>query len=142
MTVEARLGIFRDRVVVGGAEFRIRRGRGGWCEIVDPARVGRVRYDGWRDRIQIESPPESVLIRFRWRNTLFAWRGRTYRIDSGFWGRVRIFDGAREVATGKVTLSGFRFEFVVPELRAIERELAVGLGLRAQTFAAILAVAH
>jgi hypothetical protein len=55
---------------------------------------------------------------------------------------VRIFDGEREVAGGKVTLSGFRFEFVVPELRAIERELAVGLGLRAQTFAAVRAAAH
>jgi hypothetical protein len=39
-------------------------------------------------------------------------------------------------------LGGFRFEFVVPELRAIERELAIGLGLRAQTFAAVLTVAH
>jgi len=65
-----------------------------------------------------------------------------YRIASGFWSRLKIFDGEREAAGGKVTLAGFRFEFVVPELRAIERELAIGLGLRAQAFAAVMAVAH
>jgi hypothetical protein len=55
---------------------------------------------------------------------------------------VRIFDGEREVAGGQVTLGGFRFEFVVQELRAVERELAIGLGLRAQTFAALMTAAH
>jgi hypothetical protein len=53
---------------------------------------------------------------------------------------VRIFDGDREVAGGKVTWGGFRFESVLPELHPIERELAIGLGLRAQTFAAMMAV--
>lgn len=142
MTVDVRLGLLRDRVFVGGAEFPVRRSRGGWREVVDPAGMGRVRYDGWRDRIQIESPAGSLLIPFRWRSTSFTWQGRTYRIASAFWSRLRIFDGEREVARGKVTLGGFRFEFVVPELRAIERELAIGLGLRAQTFAAVMAVAH
>jgi hypothetical protein len=140
VTVDARLGVLHDRVVVGGAEFPVRRGRRGWREVVDPAGTSRVRYDGWRDRIQVESPEGSVRIQFRWRNSTFTWQERTYRIDSGFWGRVRIFDGDREVAGGKVTWGGFRFEFVLPELHPIERELAIGLGLRAQTFAAMMAV--
>jgi hypothetical protein len=139
VTVDARLGLLRDRVIVGAAEFQVLRGRGGWREVVDSAGPGRVRYDGWRDRILIESPAGSLYIPFRWRNTLFTWQGRTYRIGSGFWSRVRIFDGEREVAGGKVTLGGFRFEFVVPEFHAIERELAIGIGLRAQAFAAVMA---
>jgi hypothetical protein len=142
VTVDARLGLLRDRVLAGGEEFQVHRSRGGWREVVDPAGTGRVRYDGWRDRIQIESPAGSLTIPFRWRNTTFTWQGRTYRIGSGFWSPVRIFDGERQAAGGKVTLGGFRFEFVVSELRAIERELAIGLGLRAQTFAAVLTVAH
>jgi hypothetical protein len=142
VAVDARLGLLRDRVVDGDEEFQVRRGRGGWRGVVDPAGTGRVRYDGWRDRIQIESPAGSLRIQFRWRNTTFTWQGRTYRIGSGFWSRVRIFDGEREVAGGKVTLGGFRFEFVVQELRAVERELAIGLGLRAQTFAALMTAAQ
>ena len=142
MTVEARLGLLRDRVFEGGEELPVRRGRGGWREVVGPTGTGRVRYDGWRDRILIESAAGNLLIPFRWRNTTFTWQGRMYRIASGFWSRLKIFDGEREAAGGKVTLAGFRFEFVVPELRAIERELAIGLGLRAQAFAAVMAVAH
>jgi hypothetical protein len=134
VTVDARIGLFRDRVIVSGLEFPVRRVRGGWREVVDPSGSSRVRYDGWRDRLLIDAPSGSLVLKFRWRNTTFPWRGRTYRIDSGFWGRVRIFGGDREAAGGRFTLSGFRLEFVAPELHPIERELAIGLGLRAQAF--------
>src|SRR5256712_5476232 len=75
--VESKLGILRDRVLVGGREIAVRRGRHGW-RLVAGARggLGRVQYDGWRDRLTIQSPSGSLEIRFRSRNTMFPWRGR------------------------------------------------------------------
>src|SRR3989442_6869938 len=77
--VESKLGILRDRVLVGGREIAVHRGRHGW-RLVAVARggVGRVQYDGWRDRLTIQSPSGSLEIRFRWRNTTFPWRGRLF----------------------------------------------------------------
>src|SRR5256712_9956929 len=77
--VESKLGILRDRVLVGGREIAVRRGRHGW-RLVAGARggVGRVQYDGWRDRLTIQSPSGSVAIRFRWPNTTFPGPGRIY----------------------------------------------------------------
>src|SRR3989454_9712446 len=74
--VESKLGILRDRVLVGGREIAVHRGRHGW-RLVAAARggLGRVQYDGWRDRLTIQSPSGSLEIRFRWRNTMFPWRG-------------------------------------------------------------------
>src|SRR2546422_4429393 len=79
--VESKLGILRDRVLVGGREIAVRRGRHGW-RLVAVARggVGRVQYDGWRDRLTIQSPAGSLEIRFRWRNTTFPWRGGVFRL--------------------------------------------------------------
>src|SRR5207245_11501463 len=81
--VESRLGILRDRVLVGGREIAVRRGRHGW-RLVIGARggVGRVQYDGSRDRLTIQSPAGSLELRFRWRNTPFSWRTRIYRVGS------------------------------------------------------------
>src|SRR2546430_6117952 len=78
--VESKLGILRDRVLVGGREIAVHRGRHGW-RLVAAARggLGRVQYDGWRDRLTIQSPSGSLEIRFRWRNTMFPWRGRGFR---------------------------------------------------------------
>src|SRR2546422_8339343 len=77
--VESKLGILRDRVLVGGREIAVHRGRHGW-RLVAGARggLGRVQYDGWRDRLTIQSPSGSLEIRFRWRNTMFPWRGRVF----------------------------------------------------------------
>src|SRR2546422_11596927 len=78
--VESKLGILRDRVLVGGREIAVHRGRHGW-RLVAGARggLGRIQYDGWRDRLTIQSPSGSLEIRFRWRNTMFPWRGGGYR---------------------------------------------------------------
>src|SRR3989442_3971006 len=63
--VESKLGILRDRVLVGGREIAVRRGRHGW-RLVAAGRggVGRVQYDAWRDRLTIQSPAGCVGIRF------------------------------------------------------------------------------
>src|SRR2546426_2596435 len=74
--VESKLGILRDRVLVGGREIAVRRGRHGWRLVVGArGGVGRVQYDGWWDRLTIQSPFGSLEIRFQWRNTTFPWRG-------------------------------------------------------------------
>src|SRR5438128_1478880 len=90
--VESKLGILRDRVLVGGREIAVHRGRHGW-RLVAGARggLGRVQYDGWRDRLTIQSPSGSLEIRFRWRNTMFPWRGRVYRVGSMLAMRVTRF---------------------------------------------------
>src|SRR2546422_11645102 len=77
--VESKLGILRDRVLVGGREIAVHGGRHG-LRLVAAARggLGRVQYDGWRDRLTIQSPSGSLEIRFRWRNTMFPWRGGGY----------------------------------------------------------------
>src|SRR2546427_3287242 len=77
--VESKLGILRDRVLVGGREIAVRRGRHGWRLVVGArGGVGRVQYDGWWDRLTIQSPFGSLEIRFQWRNTTFPWRGGIY----------------------------------------------------------------
>ncbi len=139
--VESKLGILRDRVLVGGREFAVRRGRHGWRYVPDARDgIGRVLYDGWRDRLTIQSPNGFVEIRFRWRHTTFAWRGRVYRVGSMLGNRVTLFLGGQPVAVGKITWSGVRFEMMDPELSDIERELAVGFGLRAQAIAMAVAI--
>src|SRR3989475_13220089 len=134
--VESKLGILRDRVLVGGREFAVQRGRRGWRSVPGSREgIGCVHYDGWRDRLSIQSPIGSIEIRFRLRHTTFGWRGRVYRVGSMLGNRVTIFLGDRPVAVGKITWSGRRFETIDPELRDIERKLAVGFGLRAQAIA-------
>ena len=134
--VESKLGILRDRVLVGGREIAVRRGRHGWRLVAGAGGgVGRVQYDGWRDRLTIQSLYGSVEIRFRWRNTTFPWRGRIYRVGSMLGNRVTVFRGTEPVAVGKITWGGVRFELMDPEFHEIERELALGFGLRAQAIA-------
>ena len=136
MPVEAKIGLLQDRVIVDEREYEVLRGRRGWRAIVDPrGPAGRVRYDGLRDRISIDSLHGVLEIRFRWRNTTFAWRGRMYRVGSMAWNRLTIWDGDRPALEGKMTWSGLRLDIVSQEFREIERELAVGLGLRAMAVA-------
>lgn len=141
MRAESKIGLLRDRILVDGRECEVRRGRDGWRPIVNTGReAGRVRYDGWRDRISIDSPHGSLQIRFRWRNTTFAWRGRVYRVGS-MWGfRVTIFDGDRPVVEGTTTWSGVRFSSIAAEFRDVGPELAVGFGLRSQAIATAVIV--
>src|SRR3989442_14446242 len=74
--VESKLGILRDRVLVGGREIAVRRGRHGWRLVVGArGGGGRVQYDGWWDRLTIHSPSGSLDIRFQLRNTTFPWAG-------------------------------------------------------------------
>ena len=130
MPVEAKIGLLQDRVIVDEREYEVLRGRRGWRAIVDPrGPAGRVRHDGLRDRISIDSLHGVLEIRFRWRHTAFAWRGRMYRVGSMAWNRLTIWDGDRPALEGKMTWSGLRLEIVSPEFREIERERAVGLGL-------------
>ena len=143
VTIEVRIGLLRDRVFEGSREFEVRRGRDGWRYIGDaPRGANRVRYDGWRDVLVIESSHGSFRIRIRWRNTTFAWRGRSYRIEHSFLSRVTIFQGDRPAVQGHLTWSGIRLERVDPEFRDIERELAFGLAHRATTMAMVIAAAH
>ncbi len=136
------MGWFRSRVRVEGAEWEVRRGRDGWFHVLDPrGRGGRVRYDGWRDRLAIDAAEGALEIRFRWRHTTFSWRGRTYRVTSMLWGRVSFLDGNLPVAEGRMTWGGMRFDLLSPEFHGIERELAVGFALRAQAIASAAAVA-
>src|SRR5207247_10253996 len=92
--VESKLGILRDRVLVGGREIAVHRGRHGW-RLVAAARggLGRVQYDGWRDRLTIQSPSGSLEIRFRSRNTMFPWRRRVYRVRAVLADRGAILRG-------------------------------------------------
>src|SRR2546422_11718052 len=79
--VESKLGILRDRVLVGGREIAVRRGRHGWRLVVGArGGGGRVQYDGWWDRLTIQSPFGSLGIRFQWRNTTFPWRGGAHPV--------------------------------------------------------------
>jgi hypothetical protein len=137
VAVEAKLGLLRDRVFVDEREYEVLRGRRGVRAILDPlGPAGRVRYDGLRDRISIDSPHGVVEIRFRWRNTTFDWRGRSYRVGSMLRNRLTIWDGNRPALEAKITWTHhFILEIVAPEFREIERELAVGLGLRAMAVA-------
>ena len=126
------MGLLRDRIRVGPSEYAVQRGRQAWRFVVDPhSGSARVRYDSWRDRILIESPVGFLQIRFRWRNTTFLWRGRTYRITSMIWSHITIFDGERPVVEARLTWSGVRLESLGPDFQPIERELAIGLGQRA-----------
>ena len=134
--VESKLGILRDRVLVGGQEIAVRRGRHGWRLVAGAGGgIGRVQYDGWRDRLTTQSPHGSVEIRFRWRHTTFPWRGHIYRVGSMLGNRVTLFRGTEPAAVGKITWGGVRFEMMDADFHDIEREFALGFGLRAQAIA-------
>src|SRR2546428_14031372 len=94
--VESRLGILRDRVLVGGREIAVRRGRHGWRLVPGAGGgVGRGQYDGWRGRLTIQSPSGSLGIRFRLRHTMLPWRGHIYRVRSMLRHRVTPFRGTQ-----------------------------------------------
>ncbi len=133
MTLEAKIGILRDRLVVEGVEYPLRRAGGGWITIpaVGPRPAGRVRYDALRDRIRIEGPSGSALVPFRRHRTNFSFGGQTYRVGPMAWGHVMVSRDERPVITGRVTLNGVRLGYVAPELQPIADQLAVGLAYRA-----------
>jgi hypothetical protein len=135
VTLEAKVGILRDRLVVEGAEVPLRREGDGWITVppVGARSGGRVRYEALRDRIRIESPAGRVLVPFHWRHTSFSFGGRTYRLGPMAWGHIMVSQEDRPVATGRVTMSGVRLGYVAPELEPIAPELAVGLAYRAVT---------
>ncbi len=133
MILEARIGILRDRLVVEGVEYPIRREGGGWVSVPSLGSVpsGRVRYDALHDRIRIESSAGTTLVPFRWRGTNFTFGGERYRIGPMAWGHVMVSRGDRPVATGRVTVHGVRIGFIAPELNPIAKELVIGLAFRA-----------
>lgn len=134
------MGLYRDRVTDGEREYEVRRGRGGWRHVADPrGGGGRVRYDGWRDILTIESPHGSLRIQFRWRHTTFSWRGQTYRIVPSLWSGETIFRGDQPVVKVRFTWRGIRLESIDPEFQDIARELALGLCHRAMTMAVVTA---
>jgi hypothetical protein len=136
VVVEARIGLLHHRVLVDGTAASVWSGRGGWNLVEGPAGtpLGRVRYDAWRDRIHIDSPAGLLEIRFRWRNTVFTWRGRRYRVEPLLLSRIRVMDGPRAAVEGTTTWSGVRLTYIDPELRPIARELALGFAIRVQTW--------
>lgn len=133
MTLEARIGILRDRLVVEGVEYPLRREGRGWVSTpsmgLRPG--GWVRYDALRDRIRIEGPGGSTTITFHRRGTSFDLGARRYRIGPMVWGHIMISRGDRPLITGRVTFSGVRFGYVAAELEPIASELAIGLAFRA-----------
>ena len=133
MVLEAKIGIRRDRLVVEGTEYPLRREGKGWVRVpaVGSRGGGRVRYDTLRDRIRIEAPGGTAVIPFHSRKTRFTFGGRTYRVGPMAWGHVMVSRDNRPVATGRLTLSGVRLGYVAPELEPIADELAVGLAYRA-----------
>ena len=133
MALEARIGILKDRLVVEGVEYPIRREGGGWVSVPSPGSVpsGRVRYDALHDRLRIESPAGAADVPFRWRGTTFTFGGQRYRIGPMAWGHVMVSRGDRPMVTGRVTVHGVRLGFVAPELNPIAKELAIGLAFRA-----------
>lgn len=133
VTLEARIGIFRDRLVQDGVEIPVRRERGGWVYVPSLAGQpgGRIRYDHLHDRIRIESAAGSVTIPFRWRHTLFSFAGRQYRVGPMAWGHVMVSQGERPVVTGRLTPTGVRLGYVAPDLAPIANELAMGFACRA-----------
>lgn len=133
VTLEARIGILRDRLVVEGVEYPLRREGGGWITVptVGSRPGGRVRYDALRDRIRIEGPAGSAMIPFRLRRTTFSFGGHTYRLGPMAWGHVMVSREERPVMTGRLTTSGVRLGYVAPELQAIADPLVVGLAYRA-----------
>jgi hypothetical protein len=133
VTLEARIGILKDRLVVEGVEYPIRREGGGWVSVpsMGSRPSGRVHYDALRDRIRIESSLGSTVIPFRWRGTNFNFGGQRYRIGPMAWGHVMVSRGDRPMATGRVTMHGVRLGFIAPELDPIAKELAIGLAFRA-----------
>ncbi len=135
VALEAKIGILRDRLVVEGVEYPLRREGGGWIAVpaVGGRPGGRVRYEALKDQIRIEGPAGLTRIPFRWRRTTFSFGGHTYRLGPMVWGHVMVSAGERPVATGRVTMHGVRLGYVAPELQAIADELAVGLAYRAVT---------
>ncbi len=136
MTLEAKVGILRDRLVVEGVEYPLRREGAGWITVpaVGSRLGGRVRYDALRDRIRIQGPSGEVLIPFHWRRTTFTFGGHTYRFGPMAWGHVMVSRDDRPALTGRVTMSGVRVGFVAPELDPIAEALVVGLAYRAVSF--------
>lgn len=135
VALEAKVGILRDRLVVEGVEYPLRREGNGWVSVpsVGAQSGGRVRYDRLRDRIRIETHAGNVLVPFHWRHTSFAYHGRRYRLGPMVWGHVMVAEAERPVVTGRVTMNGVRLGYVAPELEPIAQELAVGLAYRAIT---------
>lgn len=133
MTLEVRIGILKDRLVVEGVDYPIRHEGGGWVSVpsIGTRTGGRVRYDAFRDRIRIEGPGEAIAIPFHWRHTGFEFGGRRYRVGPMAWGHVMVSRDERPVVTGHVTMSGVRLGYVAPELQPIACELAAGFAYRA-----------
>ena len=133
MALEAKVGILRDRLVVEGVEYPLRREGRGWVSVpaIGGRTGGRVCYEALHDRVRIEGPGGSVLIPFRWKHTLFSFGGQLYRVGPMAWGHVMVSRADRPVITGRLTLNGVRLGYVAPELKPISHELAVGLAYRA-----------
>jgi hypothetical protein len=147
VALEAKVGILRDRLVVEGVEYPLRREGAGWITVpsIEGRPGGRVRYEALRDRIRIETPESKVLVPFHWRQTSFTYGGRRYRVGPMVWGHIMVSESDRPAVTGRVTLSGVRLGYVARDLEPIAQELAVGLAYRAITAwlaASTVAAAH
>lgn len=143
MTVEAKIGLIHHRVLVDGVELRVQNERGGWHRIEGTRQASRVRYSGWSDRLWVEGPEGPLEVRFHWRGTRFAWRGRVYHVRASLWNRVLLVEeGGRVAASGRTTWSGVRLQHVAPDLESIAPALALGLALRSMTYAYVATAVH
>lgn len=133
MALEAKVGILRDRLVVEGVEYPLRREGRGWVSVpaIGGRPGGRVCYEARHDRVRIEGPGGSALIPFRWKHTVFSFGGQEYRVGPMAWGHVMVSRADRPMVTGRLTMHGVRLGYVAEELEPISHELAVGLAYRA-----------
>lgn len=144
MPYEVRSGFRRDRIVESGIEWPVVRERGGWHRVpIGPGGgEARVRYDIWRDRIEVRFPAERIDVRFGWARGSFEWDGRRYRVRTSLGGRVEIESAEGVVFRARHTLSGLRVDDVSTAIERIARPLAFGLHHRAQWQMAIMLGAH
>ncbi len=136
MAIVVKLGVLRDRheVKTDDGVFDVRPSAEDGYVVEAPAgeEPGLVRYNEGDRVLDIQRPGVALRIRFGTEQepTVFDFDNHRYEVGTLDFGKVDIAEAGRQAVGGFATLSGIRLEFVVPELRPIERELAFGLALR------------
>lgn len=136
MTIVVKLGVLRDRheVKTDDGDFEVRPSAADGYVVEAPSgeEPGLVRYDEEERVLEIQRPGMSLRIEFgtEQERTFFEFNDHRYEVGTLDFGKVDIAEAGRQAVGGYATVSGVRLEFVAPELRPIERELAFGLALR------------
>lgn len=136
VAIVVKLGVLRNRheVKTDDGVFGVRPSEaGGYVVEAPPGQdPGVVRYDEKERVLDIQRPGLSLRIRFgtEQERTFFDFDEHHYEVGTLDFGKVDVAEAGRQVVGGYATVSGVRLEFVAPDIRPIERELAFGLALR------------